>query len=115
MPGVIGGSSLIAILGDDGEILFFTHKELELLVEYGRSYDVDARYLLWKFLDQSFDLGKFKDALDHFSTSVMYWRKEWEDKRARIVFSTPPAEANEAILDLRTKVPPNPPPPTGGS
>lgn len=102
MPGVIGGNNLIVILSDDGEILFYRQADLELLTQYGRAYDVEARFLLWRFLDSSVDQTKFKESVDCFSRSVIDSRNEWKRERDRIVFSTPPPEADEAIIDLRT-------------
>jgi 20S proteasome alpha/beta subunit len=102
MPGVIGGSNLIGILTDSGEILFYTRAEIDLLVQYGRTYDLHARELLWKFLDTSIDESTFKENADRFCQVIAHYRKKWRGERERILFSTPPSEADEAIIDFRT-------------
>ena len=101
MPGVIGGNNLIISLGDDGEILFYTRSDLQLIEQYAPVYEFDSYNLLWKFLDTSIDESKFDEALAAISQTVRYSRSQYKQKRDT-TWSVPPDEAQQAIIDLRT-------------
>jgi len=101
MPGTIGGSNLILMLSDDGQILFYTRSDLKLIELYSPVFERDARNLLWKFFDEYVTEQTFEEALGSFAKQTAYWRKQWKEKRDT-TWSTPPDEAGEAIIDLRT-------------
>jgi hypothetical protein len=102
MAGVIGGNNLIMSVGDDGEILFYGRSDLQLIEQYAPVYEIDSYNLLWKFLDTSVSDDDFESAQGAFSRDVRYWRQQYKKKRDSVVWSAPPDEANEAIVDLRT-------------
>ena len=102
MPGVIGGNNLIASVGDDGEILFYRRKDLQLNEQYAPIFEIDSYNLLWKFLDASIDESGFDQALGAFSKDVRYWRSQYKKERDSIIWAAPPDEAQQAIIDLRT-------------
>lgn len=111
MAGVVGGNNLIAYLGRDGQLLFYEEAHLRLIEQYGPAYEIEANLLLRSFIDNSIGTEDFNKAVTRFLDQVQFWRDRLKSERDRIVFSTPPPEADGAIIDLRTRVPPNPPPP----
>jgi hypothetical protein len=102
MPGAVGGNNLILRLPNDGgEIMFYRREDLRLIEQYTPAFEIDARNLFWRFLDETLDKDGFDKAMDGFSKSVGFWRQQWKQKRESIIWSAAPDEANDAIIDLR--------------
>jgi hypothetical protein len=105
MLGVVGGNNLIMLLGEDGEIVFYRDADLRLIEQYSPIYEAESSVLLSSFIDGSVKTEEFEKAVERFVGQVRFWRKELKTKRDQIVFSTPPVEAEHAIIDLRKKPP----------
>jgi hypothetical protein len=103
MPGVIGGSNLIMKLSDEGDLQFYRRSDLQLIEQYGPTFDIESYNLLWKFLDTTVEESKFAEEIDGYSKRMSYWRKQYKEKHGGIIWSAIPSVAEDAIIDLRTK------------
>jgi hypothetical protein len=104
MPGVIGGSNLIMKLSDEGDLQFYRRSDLQLIERYGPTFDIESYNLLWKFLDTTVEDAKFAEEIEGYSQRTLYRRKQYKEEHGGVLWSAVPSEAEDAIIDLRTKV-----------